>query len=71
MEVVPENDTLSVDAKVSPNDIDQLRANQLVLLRFSAFDQRTTPEDSRFIALASSVPAIFVTATSGLLLRQY
>lgn len=44
MLIVPENDVLSVEAKVSPNDIDQLRANQLVLLRFSAFNQRTTPQ---------------------------
>lgn len=44
MLIVPENDVLSVEAKVSPNDIDQLRANQLALLRFSAFNQRTTPQ---------------------------
>ena len=71
MEIVAENDTLSVDAKVSPNDIDQLRANQLVLLRFSAFDQRTTPENSRFIALASSVPGNLRHGYLRLLLRQY
>jgi len=35
----PENDVLSVEAKVSPNDIDQLHVNQLALLRFSAFYQ--------------------------------
>ena len=44
MLIVPENDVLSVDAKVSPNDIDQLRGKQSVLLRFSAFSQRTTPQ---------------------------
>ena len=44
MLIVPDNDMLSVDAKVSPNDIDQLRGNQSVLLRFSAFNQRTTPQ---------------------------
>jgi len=33
-----------VQAKVSPNDIDQLRPGQPVILRFSAFNARTTPE---------------------------
>jgi HlyD family secretion protein len=44
MLIVPDNDVLSVNAKVSPNDIDQLRGKQPVLLRFSAFSQRTTPQ---------------------------
>ena len=44
MLIVPKNDALSVEAKVKPNDIDQLRPDQRVLLRFSAFNQRTTPQ---------------------------
>ena len=44
MLIVPENDALSVQAKVSPNDIDELRPEQPALLRFSAFNLRTTPE---------------------------
>ena len=44
MLIVPENDALSVEAKVSPSDIDQLRPDQRVPLRFSAFNQRTTPQ---------------------------
>ena len=44
MLIVPDNDELSVEAKVSPNDIDQLRPDQLAGLRFSAFNQRVTPE---------------------------
>lgn len=44
MLIVPENDALSVEAKVSPNDIDQLRPDQPVQLRFSSFSQRTTPQ---------------------------
>ncbi len=44
MIIVPDEDSLGVEAKVSPTDIDQLRADQLVVLRFSAFDMRTTPE---------------------------
>ena len=44
MLIVPENDALSIQAKVSPDDIDELRAEQPALLRFSAFNSRTTPE---------------------------
>ena len=44
MLIVPDHDALSVEARVSPNDIDQLRPGQPVALRFSAFNMRTRPE---------------------------
>jgi HlyD family secretion protein len=44
MLIVPETDTLLVEAKVDPKDIDQVQFGQPVLLRFSAFNTRTTPE---------------------------
>jgi len=44
MLIVPESDTLQVEAKVEPKDIDQVQFGQAVLLRFSAFNMRTTPE---------------------------
>ena len=44
MLVVPETDTLLVEAKVEPRDIDQVKLGQPVVLRFSAFNMRTTPE---------------------------
>jgi HlyD family secretion protein len=44
MLIVPETDTLLVEAKVDPKDIDKVQFGQPVLLRFSAFDIRTTPE---------------------------
>jgi HlyD family secretion protein len=44
MLIVPDADKLSVEAKVRPQDIDQLRIGQAAVLRFSAFDIRTTPE---------------------------
>lgn len=44
MLIVPTADKLSVEARVAPNDIDQLRMNQPAVLRFSAFNQSTTPE---------------------------
>jgi HlyD family secretion protein len=44
MLIVPDADNLTVEAKVNPQDIDQVRPGQIALLRLSAFNQRTTPE---------------------------
>jgi HlyD family secretion protein len=44
MLVVPEADNLLVEVKVDPKDIDQVQFGQPVVLRFSAFNMRTTPE---------------------------
>jgi HlyD family secretion protein len=44
MLIVPEADNLLVEVKVEPKDIDQLQFGQPVVLRFSAFNLRTTPE---------------------------
>jgi HlyD family secretion protein len=44
MLIVPESDNLTVEVKVDPKDIDQVKLGQPVVLRFSAFNQRTTPE---------------------------
>ncbi len=44
MLIVPASDNLAVEAKANPQDIDQLRVGQTALLRFTNFNQRTTPE---------------------------
>jgi HlyD family secretion protein len=44
MLIVPDDDALSIEAKVSPNDIDDLQPGQPARLRFSAFNARNTPE---------------------------
>jgi len=44
MLIVPDADTLTVEAKISPQDIDQLFLGQQATLRFVAFNMRTTPE---------------------------
>ncbi len=44
MLIVPETDLLLVEVKVEPRDIDQIQFGQPVVLRFSAFNMRTTPE---------------------------
>ncbi len=54
MLIVPEQDALEVEAKAQPQDIDQIRLGQPVLLRFSAFNQRTTPELNGEVARISA-----------------
>lgn len=44
MLIVPAADQLSIEAKVAPNEIDRLHIGQPAGLRFSTFNQRTTPE---------------------------
>jgi HlyD family secretion protein len=44
MLIVPDTDLLMAEAKVMPQDIDQLQLGQRAVLRFSTFNQRTTPE---------------------------
>jgi HlyD family type I secretion membrane fusion protein len=44
MSIVPESADLVVEAKLSPTDIDQAATGQPARLRFSSFNQRTTPE---------------------------
>jgi HlyD family secretion protein len=44
MLIIPEQDALVVEAKVAPQDIDHVRPGQPAYIRFTAFDQRTTPE---------------------------
>jgi HlyD family secretion protein len=44
MLIVPDRDSLNVEAKIAPNEINDIHIGQSVMLRFSAFNQRTTPE---------------------------
>jgi HlyD family secretion protein len=44
MLIIPANDTLAVEAKIAPQDIDQLVLGQPATLRFTAFNARTTPQ---------------------------
>jgi membrane fusion protein, type I secretion system len=44
MEVVPDSDDLQIEARLQPNDIDQVRTGQKAFVRFSAFNQRVTPQ---------------------------
>ncbi|KQY27223.1 HlyD family type I secretion periplasmic adaptor subunit [Rhizobium sp. Root482] len=42
--IVPENAKLKIEVRLAPNSIDQVAIGQAARLRFSAFNQRTTPE---------------------------
>ena len=44
MLIVPDADALTIDAKIQPQQIDQVHLGQRAVLRFAAFNQRTTPE---------------------------
>ena len=44
MLVVPDADDLIIEAKIAPQDIDQLHIGQKAVVRFASFNRRTTPE---------------------------
>jgi HlyD family secretion protein len=44
MLIVPKNDGLALEARVMPQDIDQLHIGQKTIVKLHAFNQRTTPE---------------------------
>jgi HlyD family secretion protein len=54
MEVVPDLDDLQIEARLQPNDIDQVRMGQKAFIRFSAFNQRTTPQLDGVVSYVSA-----------------
>jgi len=54
MLVVPAADKLIVEAKVQPQDIDQVGVGQKAVLRFSNFNSRTTPEINGEVSVVSA-----------------
>jgi HlyD family secretion protein len=54
MLIVPEADNLTVEAKVAPQDIDQVKIGQIALLRLSAFNQQATPEINGLVTRISA-----------------
>ncbi len=44
MQIVPDTDTLIIEVKIAPQEVDQVHLGQHAMLRFAAFNQRTTPE---------------------------
>jgi HlyD family secretion protein len=54
MVIVPQNDQLVVQAKIAPHDIDQARSHKDAVVRFPAFNQRTTPSVNGTVASISA-----------------
>jgi len=54
MEIVPDSDDLQIEARLQPNDIDQVRSGQKAFVRFSAFNQRVTPQLTGAVSYVSA-----------------
>lgn len=54
MLIVPDADTLAVEVKIAPQDIDHVHVGQSAILRFAAFNQRTTPEIKGDVSVVSA-----------------
>jgi HlyD family secretion protein len=54
MEVVPESEELQIEAKLPPQDVDHVREKQQAYIRFSAFNQRTTPQLEGVVSYVSA-----------------
>jgi HlyD family secretion protein len=44
MLIVPDSDELIIEARITPQDIDQVHVGQKAVLQFGSFNRRTTPE---------------------------
>ncbi len=54
MLIVPRQGALEVEAQIEPQKIDQVKIGQKVVIRFSAFDQKTTPEVNGVVSHVSA-----------------
>jgi HlyD family secretion protein len=54
MTIVPDDDVLTVEAHIQPNDIEQIHMGQDAVVRFTSFDQRTTPDLDGKVSLISA-----------------
>lgn len=54
MYIVPQDQNLVITTRVSPTDIDQVHVGQDATLRFTAFNQRQTPELSGYVSFVAA-----------------
>jgi HlyD family secretion protein len=54
MEIVPDTEDLQLEARLQPQDIDHVRTGQTAFVRFSAFNQRTTPQLTGSVSYVSA-----------------
>lgn len=70
MLIVPEVDALRVEAKIAPNDIDQVHLGQHAHMRFTAFNQETTPElDGKVVLVGADAEQDEKTSTKYFVVR--
>jgi len=56
MEIVPIDDNLVLEARVSPTDVERVQTGQMATIRLTAFNQNTTPElDGRVESVSADV----------------
>ncbi len=53
MLIVPEADALRVEARIQPQEVDQMYVGQRAVVRFTSFNQRTTPELNGQVSLVA------------------
>ncbi len=54
MEIVPDEDVLQIEVRLQPTEIDHVRTGQEAFVRFSAFNQRTTPQITGTVSYISA-----------------
>jgi HlyD family secretion protein len=54
MLIVPANDALAIEARIAPQDIDQVVLGQAASLRFTAFNARVTPQVNGIVSRISA-----------------
>jgi HlyD family secretion protein len=54
MEIVPDTEDLQIEARLQPQDIDHVHPGQAAFVRFSAFNQRTTPQLTGAVSYVSA-----------------
>jgi HlyD family secretion protein len=54
MLIVPDDDTLAIEARLSAEKVDQVHVGQTAHVRMSSFNQRTTPELAGIVELVSA-----------------
>jgi HlyD family secretion protein len=70
MLIVPEEDALSIQARIMPHDVDHVAVGRAARFRLSAFNQQTTPEMSgRIVNVAADVTVDPKTGQSFYLVR--
>lgn len=57
MQIVPVQDRLVIEGRISPNDVDQLRLGQSARVSFSSLNRQVTPEEDGKLVFISAEPS--------------